>query len=223
MGEAVRHPAKFTDSIVAAIAEIAQRYGIQWLLDQFAGTCKIARIRDHGFTGHIFANEMEKEWGVQGLGEVVLSIGDAEHLPYPDDTFDGSATSVAYANRLADHHNAKDGSKRNTYKHSLGRDLTDGNTGMMQWGRYYCTKHKACYIELRRVLRNGGIFILNISDHIRKGKQIRVTLWHRLCLASLGFELVEAKKISTPRLRYGANGDKRVGHESILVFRLHKA
>ena len=53
---------------------------------------------------------------------------------FSDATFDMVVTSPTYGNRMADHHNAKDGRRRITYTHNLGRTLTPGNSGAMQWG-----------------------------------------------------------------------------------------
>ncbi|MFA7175591.1 MAG: hypothetical protein WC340_19610, partial [Kiritimatiellia bacterium] len=118
-----------------------------------------------------------------------------------------------------DHHEAKDGSKRNTYKHTLGRNLHPANTGAMQWGDHYCGMHLSIWAECCRVLKPDGLLILSISDHIRKGQIVPVTDWHIACLQGLGFTLQEHRKVATPRLRYGANGNARVGHESVIVFR----
>jgi hypothetical protein len=76
------------------------------------------------------------------------------------------------------------------------------------------------YEECRRVLKFGGPFILNMSDHIRNGKQVPVTDWHKGTLIDLGFELLDATKIKTRRMGFGANRDKRAGYEWTLFFRL---
>lgn len=220
VGVTARHPAKYTDVLIPIFAELLE--GTSRVIDPFAGTCKLVEIRNYGYTGEIYCNEIEREWAMQGEGKAIITIGDAAALPYPDDYFDAACTSVTYGNRMADHHNAKDGSRRNTYKHSLGRDLTPGNTGMMQYGEAYAQKHVECYRELRRVLRDGARFVLNVSDHIRRGEVVPVTLWHIVCLRSMRFELVEHRKIETPRLRFGANRDLRVSHESVITFRLRK-
>jgi len=61
---------------------------------------------------------------------------------------------------MADHHNAKDSSKRNTYTHCLGRKLKEENTGKMQWGHLYRNKHRKIYEEFIRVLKTNGYLIL---------------------------------------------------------------
>ena len=102
-------------------------------------------------------------------------------------------TSPTYGNRLADHHNAKDGSRRISYTHTLGRTLTPGNSGAMHWGKDYRLLHRLSWEEVARVLSIGGLFVLNVSNHIRKGEEVPVVQWHRDI------------EVPTARLRYGAN------------------
>lgn len=220
MGEAARHPARYTDKFLPEFAAILN--GRRRILGPMAGVGKLGRIVEHGFAGQVYLNELEPEWALQSPPWCHVTRSDAANLPYLDGYFDGACTSPTYGNRMADHHNARDDSRRNTYRHSLGRRLSDGNTGEMQWGRAYCETHKHIWQELRRVLCDDSPFVLNIKDHLRKGRRVRVTLWHILCLTSLGFELIEHRRIETPGNRYGANGEKRIPHESIIVFRLRK-
>lgn len=217
--ETTRHPAKFSDAFLPIFADLLK--GCERVLDPFAGVGKLANIRDYGYEGAICLNELEPEWAHQTPFHPLnyVTIGDSEHLPYGDNFFLAVCTSCTYGNRMADHHNAQDTSRRNTYKHALGRDLTAGNTGAMQWGEEYRRKHEAVWRECRRVLTDGGLFILNVSDHIRKGEVVPVTQWHIDTLSSLGFVVEEHRKIPTPRLRYGANGGVRVEYESIVVLR----
>ena len=133
----IRHPAKYTDSFIPVFASILKEYGCRKILDPFAGTGKIGQIKKEGFEGYIFANEIEPEWlEPNKYGCDVVSFMDAENLLdcYRPNQFDAIVTSPTYGNRMADHHNAKDGSKRNTYTHYIGHQLHDGNTGKMQWG-----------------------------------------------------------------------------------------
>ena len=86
--------------------------------------------------------------------------------------FDGICTSPTYGNRMADSHDAKDGSSRNTYTHKLGRKLDVNNSGKMQWGNEYKKLHTKAWNECFRVLKNDGVFILNFKNHIKKGKEV---------------------------------------------------
>lgn len=123
-----------------------------------------------------------------------------------------------YGNRMADHHNAKDGSRRNTYRHCLGEPLHPNNSGQLQWGEAYRTFHLQAWAECYRVLRHGGRFVLNVKDHIRKGQRIEVSAWHIDALDATGFEFVEYHEVETPGQRHGANGNLRVSYEYVFVF-----
>lgn len=216
----IRHPAKYSDAFIPVFAEELPQRGK--VLDPFAGTGKISEIKQHGFCGIVFANDIESEWIEIGKGKCdVISSVDAEFLSdvYQESFFDAICTSPTYGNRMADHHNAKDGSKRNTYTHCLGHDLEDGNTGKMQWGKEYREKHERIYRDIVPLLKAGGVFVLNVSNHIRGGKEMEVSEWHLETLISLGLELKKDIHISTPRNKFGANSDKRVEYEHIYVLK----
>lgn len=201
-------PAKYSDSLMLFLEEELEGY--EKILDPFAGTGKIRAIRPDAYL-----LEIEPEWAeIRGA-----TVGDALELPWPDSFFDAIVTSPTYGNRMADHHNAKDDSKRNTYRHTLGRELSPHNSGNLQWGVEYRKFYYAAWREARRVLRDGGRFVLNIKDHIRKGKVANVTHFHRLLLIIMGFDLVKEYRVMTPGLREGENHDVRIAHESILVFK----
>ena len=210
-----KHPAIYTDKFIRIFANKLSK--CKNVYDPFAGTGKIALIRNYGFDGEIYCCEIEPEWTKQFSGIDFWFIGDSAKTGFlPDNIFDAICTSPTYGNRMADHFNAKDNSKRITYRHFLGRPLKPENTGRMQWGEKYRQKHIDIYNELFRVLRPNGKFILNISDHIRKGEIVRVSNWHIEKLVDIGFILVDDLKISTPRMRFGTNGDTRINHERII-------
>ena len=52
-------------------------------------------------------------------------------------------------------------------------------------GRGVPLLHVAVWTECRRVLKPGGIFVLNVKDHIRKGVLQEVTKWHSVALLIL--------------------------------------
>lgn len=212
----VPHPAKFTDALIPIFYDLLKdRLNI---LDPMAGVGGITKLYDLGYTGSIYCNELESEWATQIKKASGVTTCDARNLPYSDEWFFSICTSPVYGNRMSDHHNARDNSRRITYRHQLGRKLTEGNTGMLQWGGKYKQAHVEIWTECYRVLRPKGLFVLNVSDHIRGGEIMPVTDWHVEVSGGLGLELMEHIRVPTPRMRYGANHNLRVNHESVLVF-----
>jgi hypothetical protein len=214
----INHPAKYSDQFIPLFAELLR--GRETALDPFAGTGKLALIKSYGFTGKVICNEIEPEYANNSTYPVdEWHIGDSADMNWSEDNyFSAICTSPTYGNRMADHFDAKDNSKRITYRHMLGRPLNEHNTGRMQWGDSYRNKHIAVYAECKRVLKSDGLLIINISDHIRKGKIILVTDWHREAIIDLGFSFIKELKIETQRMGFGRNGGLRVNYESILVF-----
>lgn len=187
-------------------------------LDPFAGTGKVHLLERKGL--RTVGIEIEPEWAEIHPQTVV---GNALHLPFPDSTFDAVVTSPCYGNRMADSHDAKDDSKRNTYTHVLGRKLHSDNSGAMQWGDEYRHFHLRAWMEAFRVLKptrgaRQRLMIVNISNHIRNGEEIDVTGWHLQALESVGFKLQKVREVRTSRLREGANGDLRCDFESVGIF-----
>lgn len=213
------------------------------ILDQFAGTGRIHqldRVVNNLRPYKTIGVEIEPEWASHDPRTIV---GNALELPFADNSIDCGCTSPSYGNRMADSHHAKDlcgncqgvgtepdgltvckrckGSKlsvRRTYTHMLGRPLSPWNSGSMQWGVAYRQFHFSAWNELYRVLKPGAPFILNVSDHIRKGERVPVCKFHITALLDIGFELLRAEPIQTPRMKYGANHESRVDHEMLIVF-----
>ena len=52
----VKHPAKFTDIILESV--IPYLINCHVVLDIFAGTGKIAKIKELGFSGEVYCNEL---------------------------------------------------------------------------------------------------------------------------------------------------------------------
>jgi SAM-dependent methyltransferase len=205
------HPAVYSAEILSAIeTTLNHYYSGPVVLDPFAGTGAIHSLRRFATIGV----ELEPEWAEMSSRTIV---GDAASLPFANSVIDSIVTSPCNGNRMADHHNAKDGSYRRTYRHYLGRPLSPNSAGGMQWGHDYRELHIQAWGEAARVIRPGGLILLNIKDHRRAGKRIHASAWHAEIIRSLGFRLVSVRSVSTPEFRFGANLDN-LFPERLLVF-----
>lgn len=205
----MRHPAKYSKALLPTLfAWTKDIDGI--ILDPFAG------VGSAVFSGRMIYNELEREWADQCPRPVTR--GDARHLPLRTGSVAAVVTSPTYGNRMADHHEAKDDSRRNTYRHAIERPLHPANSGAMQWGDEYRWLHVQVWWEACRVLRPWGVLIVNVKDHIRKGERQEVATWHRDVLTECGLLLTDARQIPCPGNRQGQNGALRVDHEMLYRF-----
>jgi len=212
----MRHPARYSNPIIPAMADLLT--DCKYVLDPFAGTGRILDVCEYlPRLVLVTGVEIEHEWASMRKGIV---CGNSLTLPFPDNSFDAIATSPVYGNRLSDHHNARDGSIRRSYTHDLGRTLHQDNSGTLQWGPAYRSFHEQAWAEATRVLRPGGIFVLNIKDHIRKRERQYVPEWHLSCLIGLGYHApVYDLSIETPSMRFGANYEARLSHEKLFALK----
>jgi tRNA G10 N-methylase Trm11 len=211
----VAHPAPYSDVILPVLIDALDRRHRK-VLDPFAGTGRIHELRDAvDWDLHTVGVEIEPEWAAIQPDTIV---GNALDLPFKDHEFDAICTSPCYGNRFADSHVAKDDSVRRSYTHDIGRQLHKNNSGHMQWGDQYRDFHTAAWQESIRVLSHGGRFVLNISDHIRGGEHMYVSMWHINLLLESGLDMVKQTPVQTRRMRAGANSKFRVDHELVVVF-----
>ncbi len=215
----VSHPARFSDSIIEAIDDALPDEGV--VLDPFAGTGRIHETATE--TRQTVGVEIEPEWAdlhedtQQGNTLDLFNTTTIE-----PESVDAIATSPTYGNRLADSHKASDPDSRRSYTHDIGHDLHTNNSGDLQWGDEYRQFHQRAYMESIRALKPGGLFVLNISDHIRDGKPQGVPLWHTGVLMQLGLEWMQCRTVETPRLRQGTNSGARVSVEYVVTLRKPK-
>lgn len=209
----VRHPAKFSDSILEKIEDILEYCGRpEYVIDPFAGTGKVHNLNVTRTVGI----ELEPEWANLHPNTMV---GNALELPFADRTFDAMITSPAFGNRLADHHNAQDGSRRHSYTHDIGRTLHPDNSGQLQWGQAYMTFHQRAWTECLRVLQPNALIVLNVSNHIRKGEEQPVAEWHMNWFMDHGCRVEQIDAVATPRLRDGQNAQARAKFEYVFALR----
>ena len=213
---AVKHPAKFSEAILPVVAEHVQP---GWcILDPFAGVGGVHQLMDLVPGCETVGVEIEPEWAHQHPRTVV---GNALRLDglFEQGSFDAVVSSCCYGNRMSDHHEARDASKRITYRHFLGRPLTPGSTAGFQFTQpQYKMFHEQAWWQVARVLANRDRprrFVLNVSDHIRREKVQRVVDWHLETLERFGFTLECRHEVATPRMGFGANGDSRVEFEVV--------
>lgn len=218
------HPAKFNAALLAELARLI------WLeahrlrrarrpvrvLDPFGGTGRLQWCA--GGPVHVVAGDLELEWLTQAPGDTVRA--DACRLPFGDDTFDVVATSPTYGNRMADRYDGRDGSRRHTYRIDLDRMPTAGSSAVMQWGDEYRQLHAQAWAEAARIIRPGGLLIVNVKDHKRRGEWQQVPAWHADAMSSAGFDLEAELDVAVDGLRDGTNHDDRAEHEQLLVGRL---
>lgn len=211
------HPAKYTDALLLTMAKMLK--GKRRILDPFGGTGKVFLL-EHWLGAGVEIESVELEPEFAAINPRTR-VGNALHLPWVDSYFDAVCTSPTYGNRMADTtFSSSVGNTWQTYTCKIGRKLHPDNSGAMDWGDKYRTFHIAAWTEARRVLQVGGVFVLNIKNHIRGGVVQPVTEWHVDTLQALGFRMLQHERINTPSMRYGRNSDKRVEYESVVLFEL---
>ena len=222
-----KHPAPYSPNVIAAMATLvnaeAQRLDMDpeqvMILDPMAGTGRV-----HQLVGRTYGIEIEPEWAAM---HDLTEVGDACALTYSDDTFHVICVSPVYGNRFADHHNPKDESVRRSYKFDLGRDPSPGSSGTLHYGPEYRDLHCRAWAEATRVLKPGGLFVLNVSDFYRtigpKGNRRQVVVpvaeWHLAQLFNMGYRLESAETVDTPRMGFGANAAARIDGELVAGLR----
>lgn len=243
----IGHPAKWSAAILDAIRIVLdERFDEPTLvLDPFAGVGADRLSAAIGMP--VFGTELEPEWARQG-GAIV---GDATALPIRPGSIGCMVTSPAYGSRMSDAHEARDAckrcagerrytdpagvaqpcrgcggtglSKRNTYRHTLGRKLSAGSAAVLRWGPKYRRLHEAAWRAANDALRPGALVLVNVKNHTETyddGEiEHPVTEWHLNLWLSLDAKLLTVVEIDTPGQRHGANRDARADCERLLVLR----
>ena len=200
----ITHPATYSQAILSAAASFLNpSHGL--IFDPMAGIGGIHAL-PVDWDPTIVGMEIELEWAKQHPDTHVGSLlspteeilAKTLHGVQPD----AIVTSPTYGNRMADHHEARDSSERNTYRHRLGRPLSPGNSGQLQWGITYRLWHAIAWEACYELLPPGGRLVVDIKDHIRGGERQGVAGWHAGCLTRTGFRLADLTTVSTGGVRH---------------------
>jgi len=215
-------PAKYTGSIVEKFRDLVDKYGADgdYILDPMAGVGGIHKLYEICTTRvRTCGIELEQEWADCHPNTEQGSCLELPHN-YRGDDWDWIIVSPPYGNRMADSHTPgpNDKSYRNTYRHRLGRPLSEDSGAGLQWGGRYREFHTEAWVEAYRVLKPGGFFVLNIKDHIRKGERQHVTGWHIQALMEIGFIPKEYLRVDVTGNGFGTNGNVRIDYEAVVMF-----
>lgn len=234
------HPAKYHPDVLAVMRK--------WVLDDMVargyfahGLAPIYRILDpmagigrvHSLASANIATtgiEIEEEWASQHIDTIHGDCLDVmTQLKYIPGQFDAICVSPVYGNRMSDHHEAQDDSKRNTYRHVLGHKLSKGSSAGMHFtdapDDAYKAFHRHAWKLAVELIDHGGIFILNTKDFyktLKKGEpptHMRLTDWHIATLTALGLRLENMVKVPTRGNRQGKNGTTRFDYEWVARLR----
>lgn len=227
MSDVPRHPAKWHKGALElaasvlvdeAVAEADKGRLPLLVLDPFAGVGGVHRLRDlcHR-TVQTVGLELEPEWAAAHPGTIA---GDVLAMPAAwSGRFRAVVSSPCYGNRMADHHDARDASRRNTYRHALGRDLSPGSSAGMQWGREYRAFHRQAFAAILTTLETGGLVLWNVKNHYRGGEVQLVAEWHLRTWLELGCSLVRVVDVEATGNRQGENHELRTEAEFLFVLR----
>jgi tRNA G10 N-methylase Trm11 len=211
----VKHPAIMGGHILEVCKKFLPPPGSR-VLDPFAGIGTTAKLLPEY---EVVGVEIEEEWASQERSTI---CGDSLVVVPTLGLFDAVLTSPAYGNRMADDFNASNSSSRITYRHRLGRPLSEGTTSNCHFGRKkreYETLHEKIWKVCVGALKPEGIFILNCKDFIANGEVKEVTKWHSATLEELNLLKVCEEKVPSKGMRFGANRERRTDFEWVTVFR----
>jgi len=222
-----QHPARYNERLISLFTSILQREGAGgWLLDPMAGTGeRLADLQDA--TGwHCYGVELEPVFIVR---KDIVEQGDACNLRFDSGSFGAICVSPTYGNGMNDHFLSSETSARHTYVHrarAIRQEpsylLPMNNTGRWHFDTAeYRILHEQAWRESVRVLRPGGIFILNTKNAVSRQRRDTcycVTAWHIGLLMELGLDYEAHHIVGLSGLTYGDNRE-RVQWEDVAVLR----
>jgi hypothetical protein len=214
------HPARWTPAVLDAMEPVIADLRLP-VHDPFAGTGeRLGQLCDTlglSFTG----TEIEPEFAVD---QRVRSGDSTDANTYPPGAY-VVVTSPVYPNGMADHFEAKDTSKRHTYRQALAtnlgydRPLHPNNMG--RWGNAHRRSQRSedtHYGLARDCIRHWPErVIVNVKDVRATSYEVPVVNTWRAMLSEQGYRITAELWVPTPGQRHGANGRLRADGESVLI------
>jgi len=209
-----RHPATWDERLISAAAEMIEHHtaapGI--LIDPMAGE------------GSHYAPFAEAGWTVI-MSDIHLwphrdrrvLCCDAADISADDDSIDVLLTSPPFGNRLADKMSTDD-DQRVTYADRRGADAAENDASGMQWGAAYRSAMRRIWTEAARLLKDDGLAVIDIKDHIRGGSRQHVTAWTIQAWRDLGWTVADIIPVQTGHYAGISHAEKRTDGHSLIAF-----
>lgn len=233
----VAHPCRFTPQVLDEMAREldleAERLGLPRLavIDPCAGTGE--RVAEHAtYARHVWVGlELEESF----IAARWVQPGNARRIPYGAGSFDAYCTSYVFPNGMCDSFISAetDESDRMTYSHRARRNrgertyrLHSDHAGRYPWGRgskQAELRWKELHVDFIRdgirVLKHGGLFIVEMKDHWVGKDLVPVTAWLIDQFVAQGCTLVGVTRIPVRGNRKGANREIREEHTNLIMAR----
>ena len=209
-GRPPKHFSRYHPKIIEALPS---RIGhSKKILDPMAGTLERLSILERPDMGYhlVHGVEIECKW-VEGYPHPRLIQGDARKLPYENAFFDCIIVSPSYGNRDADRTGEWwDNDDRKTYAAALRANPDPASLCVPFHRTEYKLGHALAWSEAVRVLKVGGLFVINLKNTIKSGVITRMSQWHRdLLRDELGLKEIDDTAVPTRGRMSGANYDLR--------------
>lgn len=208
------NPAQFSDSIIDFLRDFLSSFipPDHIVFDPFAGQgTKLGMLCDE--LGLEFRGVDLEKWANR---DERVRLGDSTlQRNYPKEPHI-ICSSPSYNNGINDHFKPQDGSRRLTYRNSLGHELHPHNTG--RWSGRNSKSGESEYWRLHEecVKHWPDVVVVNVKDSPRKGKMYPLGAKWRVLLSKYGYHIT-AHKVGVPGWRYGENHDARSDFEWVLV------
>lgn len=225
------HPCQYSGPVLDAMARSLRREAKRLsmgrkqllVLDPCAGTG--LRVMNHPmFDEHAWLG-IELEASFIAPEAWWVAPGDMTDVSLPDHVIDVYCTSYVFPNRMTDSFIQAEGNEWEyiTYSHKARANRNDRtyrlaptNAGALRWGEPYRELHSRAIAEGIRVLRHGGLFVVEMKNHMVKGEIIPVTEWFVEEFKRQGCKIERKARVGVPGNRKGANREQREEYSTLI-------